>query len=152
MIQGTSSYETNSGTLPQQEFTYLEVPTGQGVYTWNDYNTNGVQELQEFEVAPFIDQAKYISVPNQYIKTHQTKFSQSIILNPNQWQNATGFKKFSFFIIKPPSLLIENKNEGGNFELNPFNSSQENVLGLSSSFRNSLFYNRGKQKHSVTPI
>jgi hypothetical protein len=30
MIQGTSSYETNSGTLPQQEFTYLEVPTGQG--------------------------------------------------------------------------------------------------------------------------
>jgi hypothetical protein len=60
MIQGTSSYETNSGTLPQQEFTYLEVPTGQGVYTWNDYNTNGVQELQEFEVAPFIDQAKYI--------------------------------------------------------------------------------------------
>jgi hypothetical protein len=25
MIQGTSSYETNSGTLPQQEFTYLEV-------------------------------------------------------------------------------------------------------------------------------
>jgi hypothetical protein len=50
MIQGTSSYETNSGTLPQQEFTYLEVPTGQGVYTWNDYNTNGVQELQEFEV------------------------------------------------------------------------------------------------------
>jgi hypothetical protein len=33
LIQGTSAYETNSGTLPQQEFTYLEVPTGQGVYT-----------------------------------------------------------------------------------------------------------------------
>jgi hypothetical protein len=68
MIQGTSSYETNSGTLPQQEFTYLEVPTGQGVYTWNDYN-NGVQELQEFEVAPFIDQAaKYITSNRVYIK------------------------------------------------------------------------------------
>jgi hypothetical protein len=54
-----------------------------------------IQELQEFEVVPFIDQAKYIRVylPNRvYIKTHQTKFSQSIILNPNQWQNENGFK------------------------------------------------------------
>jgi hypothetical protein len=155
LIQGTSSYETNSGTVPQQEFTYLEVPTGQGMYTWNDYNTNGIQELQEFEVAPFIDQAKYIRVylPNQvYIKTHQTKFSQSIILNPNQWQNETGLKKFSSFFYNQTSFIIDRKtkNEGGNFELNPFNSSQENVLGLNSSFRNSLFYNRGKQKHSVT--
>jgi len=155
LIQGTTAYETNSGTLPQQEFTYLEVPTGQGVYTWNDYNANGIQELQEFEVAPFIDQAKYIRVylPNRvYIKTHQTKFSQSIILNPTQWQNETGFKKFSSFFYNQTSFIIDRKtkNEGGNFELNPFNSSQENVLGLNSSFRNSLFYNRGKQKHSVT--
>ncbi|MEZ7499057.1 hypothetical protein QO200_09910 [Flavobacterium sp. Arc3] len=155
LIQGTSAYETNSGTLPQQEFTYLEVATGQGVYAWNDYNANGIQELQEFEVAPYIDQAKYIRVylPNRvYIKTHQTKFSQSIILNPTQWQNETGFKKFSSFFYNQTSFIIDRKtkNEGGNFELNPFNSSQENVLGLSSSFRNSLFYNRGKQKHSVT--
>lgn len=155
LIQGTTAYETNSGTLPQQEFTYLEVPTGQGVYTWNDYNANGIQELQEFEVAPFIDQAKYIRVylPNRvYIKTHQTKFSQSIILNPIQWQNESGFKKFSSFFYNQTSYIIDRKtkNEGGNFELNPFNSSTENVLGLNSSFRNSLFYNRGKQKHSVT--
>jgi hypothetical protein len=49
MIQGTSSYETNSGTLPQQEFTYLEVPTGQGVYTWNDYNANGFRNYKNLK-------------------------------------------------------------------------------------------------------
>jgi hypothetical protein len=155
LIQSTAVYETNSGSIPQQEFTYLEVPAGQGVYTWNDYNANGIQELQEFEIAPFIDQAKYIRVflPNRiYIRTHQNKFSQSVTLNPNQWQNESGLKKLASYFYNQTSFIIDRKtkNEGGNFELNPFNSSKENVLGLNSSFKNSLFYNRGKQKHSVT--
>jgi hypothetical protein len=155
LILGTTAYETNSGTLAQQEFTYLEVPAGQGVYTWNDYNDNGLQELQEFEVAPFIDQATFIRVylPNRvYIKTHQTKFSQSLILNPNQWQNDTGLKKIASFFYNQTSFIIDRKtkNEGNNFELNPFSSSKDNALGLSSRFRNSLFYNRGKQDHSLT--
>ena len=38
LIQTTVAYETASGTIAQQEFTYLEVNPGQGVYMWNDYN------------------------------------------------------------------------------------------------------------------
>jgi hypothetical protein len=155
LIQSTTVFETNSGSIPQQEFTYLEVPTGQGVYTWNDYNSNGIQELEEFEVAPFIDQAKYIRIylPNQiYIKTHQNKFSQSIILNFNQWQNENGFEKMLSHFYNLTSYIVDRKieNKGDNFDINPFNNSTENVLGLNSSFRNSLFFNRGKQNHSVT--
>jgi len=155
LIQSTTVYETNSGSIPQQELTYLEVPIGQGVYTWNAYNSNGIQELQEFEVAPFIDQAKYIRLflPNRiYIKTHQNKFSQSVTLNPNQWQNERGFKKVLSYFYSQTSFLIDRKikNEGDNFDLNPFGNSKENVLGLNSSFRNSLFFNRGKQNHSLT--
>lgn len=154
-IQSTTVYETNSGTIPQQEFTYLEVPAGQGVYTWNDYNDNGLQELQEFEVAPFIDQAKFIRVflPNRiYIKTHQNKFSQSVTLNPNQWQNEKGIKKTLSYFYNQTAFIIDRKtrSNGSNFELNPFSDSNENVLGLNSSLRNSLFYNRGKQDHSTT--
>ncbi|MDD2820773.1 MAG: hypothetical protein PHW29_05875 [Flavobacterium sp.] len=155
LIQNTTVYETNSGSIPQQEFTYLEVAAGQGVYTWNDYNGNGIQELEEFEVAPFIDQAKYIRVflPNRiYIKTHQNKLSQSITLNPNQWQNENGIKKILSYFYNQTSFSIDRKtkSDGNNFELNPFLPSNENVLGLNSSFRNSLFYNRGKQNHSIT--
>ena len=155
LIQSTTVFETNSGSIPQQEFTYLEVPVGQGVYTWNDYNANGIQELEEFEIAPFVDQGKYIRIflPNRiYVKTHQNKFSQSIILNPTQWQNATGFKKMLSYFYNQTSYLIDRKieNKGDNFDLNPFSKSEENVLGLNSSFRNSLFFNRGKQNHSIT--
>lgn len=155
LIQLTTAYETTSGSIPQQEFTYLEVEPGQGVYTWNDYNGNGIQELEEFEVAPFPDQAKYLRIflPNQvFIKTHQNKFSQSLTLNPLQWQNSKGFRKFLSYFYDQASFLSERKieREGDNFDFNPFTSSGENLLGLNSSFRNSLFYNRGKQQHSVT--
>ncbi|MGV3697133.1 hypothetical protein [Flavobacterium sp.] len=155
-VQVTTAYETTSGTIAQQEFTYLEVEPGQGVYTWIDYNNNGIQELQEFEVAPFPDQAKYVRVflPNQvFLKTHQNKFSQSLTLNPSQWQNAKGYKKFLSYFYDQASFLIEKKirRNGDNFDLNPFSDFDvDNTLGLNTSFRNSLFYNRGKQKHSVT--
>lgn len=155
LVQVTTTYETTSGTIPQQEFTYLKVEPGQGVYTWIDYNGNGIQELEEFEVAKFSDQAEYVRIflPNQiFIKTHQNKFSQSVILNANQWQNEKGFKKFLSYFYNQTSFLIDRKivRDSDNFDLNPFSTSDKDLLGLNSSFRNSLFYNRGKQDHSVT--
>ena len=154
-IQLTAAYETNSGTIAQQEFTYLEVEPGQGVYMWNDYNNNGIQELQEFEVAPFPDLAKYVRVflPNQiFVKTHQNKFSLSVTLNPSIWQNEKGFKKLCSYFYNQTSFLIDRKiiRDSDNFDLNPFSNNDLNLLGLNSSFRNSLFFNRGKQKHSTT--
>jgi hypothetical protein len=153
--QVTTAYETSSGTIAQQEFTYLEVEPGQGVYTWIDYNGNGIQELQEFEIAPFPDQARYVRVflPNQiFVKTHQNKFSQSLTLNPLQWQNAKGFKKVLSHFYNQTSYLIERKiqRNGDNFDLNPFSTDDNNLLGLNTSIRNSLFYNRGRQRHSTT--
>ena len=155
IIQITSAYETVSGTIAQQEFTYLQVNPGQGVYMWNDYNGNGIQELQEFEVAPFPDQAKYIRVflPNQiFVKTHQNKFSQSITLSPSQWMNGKGFQKMLSHFYNQTSFSMDRKilRSSDNFNLNPFSTSVENLLGLNTNFRNSLFYNRGKQDHSVT--
>src|SRR6478609_4673771 len=154
MIQVGTTYETTSGTIAQQEFTYVKVDPGKGVYTWNDYNANGVQELEEFEVAKFIDQATYLRVflPNQtYVKTHKNKFSQSLTLNPLQWQNEKGFRKTLSYFYNQTSLLAERKinQEGDNFNLNPFGSNDKDLLGMNASFRNNLYYNRGKQKHSV---
>jgi len=157
LVQSNTLYETNSGTMPFQNYTYVEVPAGQGKYTWNDYNNNGIKELEEFEIAPFIDLATYtrIFLPNQiYIKTNQNRFSQSFIFNPSIWQNNHGLKKALSYFYWQTSFIIDRKikNNGDHLDLNPFNSAQENVLGLLSTFNNSIYFNRGKRSNSVTYI
>jgi len=149
-----TTFETNSGTLPQQEFTYVEVNAGEGQYTWNDYNENGVQELEEFELAGFPDEAKYIRVllPNQiFLKTHQNKFSQIITLNFQQWSGDEGTKKFLSHFYNQTSYLIDRKIErqGENFDLNPFNETDEE-LAVNLNFRNTIFFNRGKQRYTTS--
>lgn len=146
-------YETNSGTLPQQEFRYLEVEPGQGFYTWIDYNANGIQELDEFEVAQFPDEAIYVRVllPSiNFIKIHQNKFSQSLTLNPTKWKSKKGIQKFASHFINQSFVLIDSKKEriGTSFNMNPFDIGSD-VLGLNLNIRNSLFFNRGKQKFST---
>jgi hypothetical protein len=149
-------FETNSGTLPQQEFTYVAVESGQGVYTWNDYNNNGIQELEEFEIAQFQDQGAYIRVllPNQiFIKTHQNRLSQTLTINPQQWSSDKNkSKKFWSHFYNQTAYLIDRKvkREGNNFNLNPFTSEDDNQLGLQLNFRNVLFLNRGKQNYTTS--
>lgn len=154
LVQWNSVFETNSGTLPQQEFTYVEVQPGEGVYTWNDYNNNGIQELEEFEVASFQDEANFIRIllPNQiYLRTHQNKLSQILSINLQQWSNETGTKKFLSHFYNQTAYLIDRKalREGNSFNLNPF-SGAENELGLNTNFRNTLFFNRGKQEYTTS--
>lgn len=156
IVQSNTVFETNSGFLPQQDFTYVEVEAGQGTYTWIDYNNNGIQELEEFEIAQFQDQGIYIRVllPNRvFIRTHQNRFSQTLTINPAQWRVAeTKSKKFWSHFYNQTSYLIDRKikRDGSNFNLNPFESSAENQLGLQLNFRNVLFFNRGKQKYTTS--
>ncbi|GAA3570801.1 hypothetical protein [Snuella lapsa] len=154
LMQWNTIFETNSGTLPQQDFTYIEVEPGQGSYTWIDYNNNGIQELEEFELAKFQDEGKYIRVllPNRvYVKTHQNRLSQTLTINPAHWSvSENKSEKFWSHFYNQTSYLINRKikRDGNNFNLNPFDVNINNQLGLQLNFRNVLFFNRGKQHYT----
>jgi len=84
-MHGNFYYQTISGREQQRQFTYFEVPAGQGFYTWVDFNGNGQKEVNEFQETPFKDQAKYIRllVPTgTYIKSQGTEFNGNILIQP----------------------------------------------------------------------
>ncbi len=154
-IQWNTTFETNSGVLPQQEFTFVEVEPGQGTHTWNDYNGNGIQDLEEFEIAQFQDEAIYVRVllPNQvFVKIHQNKLGQILTINPGNFTEREASKAFWSKFYNQTSYLIDRKTrrEGSAFDLNPFRNDLENQLGLSLNFRNILFFNRGKQRYTTS--
>ena len=148
-------YETSSGNVAQQDFVYVEVEAGQGFYTWIDYNDNGIQEFDEFEIAEFQDQANFLRVPLpnlQFIPTQSAKINQSITLNANQWANKTGIKKILSKFYHQFFLSSSNEVErtANKFSLNPFISDTNNQISINYSIRNSLYFNRGLQKYSTT--
>ncbi len=150
-----TTLESNSGVIAQQDFTYLEVEPGQGFYTWNDYNDNGIQEIEEFEISQFQDEANYVRIllPNQiFQKIRQNVFSQTLTLNPKEWINTEGFKKTLSNFYNQTTYAIDRKvkRNGDSFAVNPFTDGGEDQLGLNLNFRNVLFFNRGKQRYTTS--
>ncbi len=145
-----SFYELGTGQEPKREFIYLEVAAAQGIYSWNDYNVNGVKELNEFEISKYPDQAKYIKIfrpNNEFIRSNFTNINQTLTVNP-----ALVFKnkltKFPLFLAKLSnisSLRIDKKVLAGDGILfNPYQTKIDgkNLVSLNSFVRNTLFFNR----------
>ena len=140
-------YELGSGVEPQREFEYVKVTDGTGIYKWTDYNGDGLEQLDEFEVAEYQDEANYIRVYTntlEYVKTNKNNFNFSLRLKPKELLNSEN--KFLGRWMLQSSLQSSNSllKEGKTLEWNPFVDS-DNMLSKMQSMRSSLNFNQGGQ-------
>jgi len=145
-------YETGSGLEVKKEFTYLEVPAGTGIYTWKDYNSNGIRELNEFELAVFRDQANYIRVftpTNTYVKTFNNQFNQVVTLNLGvlRKKEKNRMREFLRSWYNQFAYRVDRKFTGNPGTANIFNPIRRNytdtsLVTLNASVKNTLSFNR----------
>ncbi|HTA62739.1 MAG TPA: hypothetical protein VK835_09800 [Bacteroidia bacterium] len=151
-FQANSFYEVGYGLEQKQQYSYVLVAAGQGQYTWKDYNSDGIKQLNEFEIAQYSDQATYIRVympTNTYIKSVRDQFSFSIYLRPKVFlkEDSKKMMKFVSKFVSQTTYKVDQKhvaNTSSVSQYNPFRSNINDTSLLSSnfSFRQALFFNQ----------
>ncbi len=152
VFSANTYFQLGSGNELRRDYQFLEVPVGQGIYVWKDFNDDGKQQLNEFVAASFLEknQANYIKVflaTTSTIRTNSNQFNQTLNINPSAlWFNKLGIKKFIAKWNNQTALKIDRKTtvlNNADF-VNPFllNVKDSQLISLSSTLRNTLFFNR----------
>lgn len=169
----TLLYEFGSGQEQKRSYTYVEVAQGQGMYYWVDYNNDGIQQANEFELGLYPDQKKYVRIitpNNEYVKVNFYRLNVAFLLNfaqlfepksinpqnPNERKTLTPFAAFMSKISNQFSMESSNRllAEAGMAAYIPFKASFEDtqVISYSNNIINSFFFNRANPKWGLEYI
>ena len=147
LVNINSKYELGKGKEAKKEQTFIKVPTGMGTHNWLDENNNEIQELNEFVIALFQDEADYVSLilPSNHLENiYNINYQNNIKLDVNQITKNNFLKRFYF----QNNVRIQNKNT--EFFLNPFhtNSTDSSITYLYQNIK-SISYNRLKKRFNI---
>jgi hypothetical protein len=158
LLTGNILYEVGAGQEQRRDFAYLEVPAGTGQYAWIDYNNDGVQQINEFELAAFPDQAKFLRIftpTNDFIKANFITFNYSLSINPRSMLSSpdlSGFKKLLARLNFVTAFQTSKKSIAkGTFEFNPFKYGVNDtaLVTLNTTIHNTVSFNRFNSKWGV---
>ena len=157
LITAALFYETGYGLENKKEYYYLEVAPGQGQFTWRDYNSNGIKELNEFEVALFSDQARFIRIytpTSQYIKVLQNQCSFTANLRPTakmRQSRKRGMRFINRWALQT-AIKLDNKitDTKGKYNYNPFYDVTDSlIIANNNNKRHSVFFNQSSAYFSA---
>ncbi|MCY7409309.1 MAG: hypothetical protein LH473_03480 [Chitinophagales bacterium] len=150
-------YEIGSGQEPKIEYAYAAVADGSGTYTWIDYNDDGIQQINEFEVAAFQSDADYIKIflpTNEYVKDFTSQFNEALSISPrNLWRTPKGFQKTVNRFSALTTFQVNKKSLKGNFlsQYNPFFLKLDDsvLISTASIVSGYLYFNKSNSKYGI---
>lgn len=154
-ITGTTLYELGTGQEQRRDFSFIEVPAGRGEYAWIDYNADGIPQLNEFEIALYSDQAKYIRIytpTNEYIKAAYVQFNYAFTISPKALFKNNNLHQWQHFVAKfmlQSSMQINKKMiADGTTLFNPFSDkiTDTALISLQQNTSNTISFNRFSSK------
>lgn len=149
-ISTNTFYEISSGLEYKREFSYIKVTDGQGIYLWNDYNSNEIKELNEFEVAGPNNafQANYIRIftpTTETVKVYSNQFNEVLFIRPEVLLvNKKGVLNLLSKLSNKTAYRAERKTSRSDDIYNPFSSPIEDstLISVSSTISNTFYINR----------
>ncbi|TCZ68102.1 hypothetical protein E0486_14790 [Flaviaesturariibacter aridisoli] len=151
-VTGNLLYEVGAGQEQRRDITYYEVPPGKGEFAWNDYNGDGIQQLNEFEPAQFPDQAKWIRIfipTTDFLKANYTTLNYSFQFTPRNLYPGSDRGRFIKRFTWQTALQKTKKGIAkGDVDFNPFKYSLQDtaLITAATSLNNTLSFNRFSQK------
>jgi len=143
----SSKYEIGKGKQAKKEKSFIKVPLGMGTHNWIDNNNNGIQELNEFVIAIFQDEAEYVTLllpSTQLEHIYILNYQQDISLDVKKISNDKLLKRMYF----NNNLQIQSKNKM--FNLNPFSEfDTDSSLNFLTQNIYSVFYNKNNKMFNI---
>lgn len=158
LLVPTLLYEVGTGQEQKREYTYTEVEAGLGMYMWVDYNNDGIQQANEFEIAFYPDQKRFIrtlTLTNEYAKVNYTTLNLSLQIQPEMVidRAAKGFPKFARKFSNQLALQINKRllESAGLAAFNIFKSdyASSEIISQYTSIINTLYFNRSNTKFGI---